>query len=411
MATTGVLNRPAAAAAGVGASGTTRPAVATASPTVDIVIPVYNEEADLERSVRRLHDFIAAELPVTSTITIVDNASTDRTWAIAVRLRDQLDGVDAIRLGQKGRGRALRTAWTRSRSPIVAYMDVDLSTDLRGLLPLVAPLLSGHSEVAIGSRLLPGSRVRRGLKRELISRAYNRLLRTALRVRFGDAQCGFKALRTDVARRLLPAVEDQAWFFDTELLVAAERAGMRIHEVAVDWTDDPDSRVDIVPTALADLRGVLRLLRQKVSGALDRRLARLARFAGIGALSTAAYALLYAALRGHLTATAANTVALLVTAVANTEANRRITFAMPAGSRLVRDHAGGLLAFAGALAITTAAVRTLGVLDPRASPGVEVAVLVVANAVATLVRFVLLAGLVAVSRAGDEGRTPSSPGR
>ena len=147
-------------------------------------------------------------------------------------------------------------------------MDVDLSTDLRGLLPLVAPLLSGHSDLAIGTRLAHGARVVRGPKRELISRAYNLLLRGAFAARFHDAQCGFKAVRADVARQLVPLVEDDAWFFDTELLLLAERHGLRIHEVPVDWVDDPDSRVDIVPTALDDLRGIARLIRSLVTRSL-----------------------------------------------------------------------------------------------------------------------------------------------
>jgi glycosyltransferase involved in cell wall biosynthesis len=232
---------------------------APAAPTVDIVIPVYNEEGDLERSVRRLHDFLHRDFPWSARITIVDNASQDGTLEIARRLSTELADVEALHLDEKGRGRALRAAWSTSDAAVVAYMDVDLSTDLRALLPLVAPLLSGHSDIAIGSRLLAGSRVKRGLKRELISRGYNLLLRTILRARFRDAQCGFKALRADVARRLLPEVEDQGFFFDTELLVLAQRDGMRIHEVAVDWTDDPDSRVDLVATALADLRGIARV--------------------------------------------------------------------------------------------------------------------------------------------------------
>ena len=124
-------------------------------------------------------------------------------------------------------------------------MDVDLSTDLAALLPLVAPLLSGHSDLAIGSRLARGARVVRGAKREFISRCYNLILRASLAARFTDAQCGFKAIRADVAARLLPLVQDTGWFFDTELLVLAQRAGLRIHEVPVDWVDDPDSRVDI----------------------------------------------------------------------------------------------------------------------------------------------------------------------
>jgi hypothetical protein len=139
-------------------------------------------------------------------------------------------------------------------------MDVDLSTDLTALLPLVAPLMSGHSDLAIGTRLHSASRVQRSAKRELISRSYNRLLRLVLRARFSDAQCGFKAIRSEAAHELLLLVADQEWFFDTELLVLAERHGMRIHEVPVDWVEDLDSRVEIIPTALADLRGVGRLL-------------------------------------------------------------------------------------------------------------------------------------------------------
>ncbi len=183
-----------------------------------------------------------------------------------MRSRRELDGVDARHLDQKGRGRALRAAWSASTSRVVAYMDVDLSTDLDALLPLVAPLLSGHSDVAIGTRLASGARVVRGPKRELISRGYNLILKTTLRAGFSDAQCGFKAVRADVARSLLPLVEDQGWFFDTELLVLAEHNGLRIHEVPVDWVDDPVSRVDIVSTATADLKGVWRMVRRFARG-------------------------------------------------------------------------------------------------------------------------------------------------
>ncbi len=227
---------------------------------VEIVIPVHNERIALEGSVRMLHGFLSATFPFSWQITIVDNASTDGTLTIARRLMYELPEVGAIHLPQKGRGRALRTAWSASRAEVLAYMDVDLSTDLNGLLPLVAPLLSRHSDLAIGSRLHPAAHVTRSRKRELISRCYNHLLRLALRARFTDAQCGFKAIRADAARGLLPLVEDDGWFFDTELLVLAQRRGLRIHEVPVDWVEDRDSRVEIVSTALADLRGVARLL-------------------------------------------------------------------------------------------------------------------------------------------------------
>ncbi len=227
---------------------------------VEIVIPVYNERLALEGSVRMLHAYLSAEFPFSWQITIVDNASTDGTLHVARRLMYELPEVGAMHLPAKGRGRALRAAWSASHARVLAYMDVDLSTDLAALLPLIAPLHSGHSDVAIGTRLHRAARVQRSAKRELISRCYNRLLHLVLRARFSDAQCGFKAIRAEVARELLPLISDQEWFFDTELLVLAQRRGLRIHEVPVDWAEDADSRVDIVPTALADLRGVARLL-------------------------------------------------------------------------------------------------------------------------------------------------------
>jgi glycosyltransferase involved in cell wall biosynthesis len=236
-----------------------RMALAERLVDVEIVIPVYNERLALEGSIRRLHGFLTATFPFSWRIVIADNASTDDTLAIARRLTYELEGVEAIHLTAKGRGRALRAAWSQSPAQVVCYMDVDLSTDLAALLPLVAPLLSGHSEVAIGTRLGRGARVQRCLRRELISRAYNRILRLTLRARFSDAQCGFKAVRADAVRELLAGIRDEEWFFDTELLVLAQRRGLRIHEVPVDWIEDSDSRVDVVSTALADLRGVARL--------------------------------------------------------------------------------------------------------------------------------------------------------
>ncbi|GGX01616.1 hypothetical protein GCM10010297_24060 [Streptomyces malachitofuscus] len=288
-------------------------------PLLDVVVPVHNEENDLEPCVRRLHAHLAQTFPYPFRITVADNASTDRTPRIAERLARELPGTRCLRLPEKGRGHALHTAWSRSSAPVLAYLDVDLSTDLAALLPLVAPLISGHSDVAIGTRLARGSRVVRGPKREIISRCYNGLLRGTLAVGFSDAQCGFKAVRRDVAERLLPLVEDREWFFDTELLVIAERAGLRIHEVPVDWVDDPDSRVDILSTALADLRGMARLGRALTRGRLPpaalRRpgsldepagpppalAPRLLRCAAVGALALAAAARVFPGPRSRRT--------------------------------------------------------------------------------------------------------------
>jgi glycosyltransferase involved in cell wall biosynthesis len=361
-------------------------------PTVEIAIPVHNEEAALERSVRRLDAFCGEHLPYSTRIVIADNASTDRTREIGEALAAELPSVAYVRLTEKGRGRALRRVWSRSDADVLAYMDVDLSTGLEALLPLVAPLISGHSDLAIGTRLARGARVVRGPKREVISRTYNRLLHLSLRSRFTDAQCGFKAGRAATIKALLPQIEDQAWFFDTELLVLAERSGLRIHEVPVDWVDDPDSRVDIVRTALDDLRGVVRL-----GGELSR-------FAAVGVASTLLYLLLFLALRGAVAPLLANALALALSAVANTAANRRFTFGRRGREGLVTHHFQGLVVFGFCLGLTTLALAALGALAPGASQAVELAVLVLANAGATLLRYWLLRLWVFGPRAGAPGQ-------
>ena len=368
-----------------------RPSREPASPAparVDVVVPVHDEQAVLARSIRRLHDHLTEHMPFSWRIVIADNASTDQTPRIAAALAADLPGVELLRLAEKGRGRALRAAWLDSSADVVCYMDVDLSTDLRALLPLVAPLVSGHSDVAIGTRLHRGSQVVRGAKRELISRSYNRLLRLTLGARFSDAQCGFKAMRASAARKLLPDVRDEAWFFDTELLMLAQREGLRIHEVPVDWVDDPDSRVDILRTALDDLRGIARLLAS----------ARLTRFLAIGVASTIAYALLFLALRDTLGPGVANALALALTAVANTQANRYFTFGLRGREHLVRQHAMGALVYVLTLGLTTGALVVLHALAPDPSRAVELAVLIAASVCATVTRFVALRSWVFARR-------------
>jgi putative flippase GtrA len=399
------------------------------SPVLDLVIPVYNEESGLERSVRTVRAHLDEAFPYSARLTIADNASTDGTLAIARALAHELPGVRVVHLPAKGRGRALRTVWLVSDAEVLAYLDVDLSTDLSALLPLIAPLVSGHSHLAIGTRLNRTSRVVRGPRREVISRCYNMLLRGTLAARFSDAQCGFKAIRADAARELLPLVEDTGWFFDTELLVLAERAGLRIHEVPVDWVDDPDSRVDVVATAMADLRGVTRVGRDLITGRLPLReigahlplvgdrsprltgsasagspvpgdgspvsragllLHQLVRFAVVGLASTAAYALLFLLLRGPVGAQTANFAALLLTAIGNTAANRRVTFGVRGRDGAIRHQGQGFVVFALGWTLTSSTLGVLHAAVPSAQQGAELAVLVVANLTATLLRFVLL---------------------
>jgi putative flippase GtrA len=350
------------------------------TPRIEIVVPVYNEERALSASIHRLRAYLEAEMPFHWQITIADNGSTDATPEIAAALATGLSGIELLECEARGRGRALRAAWLRSDADVVCYMDVDLSTDLRALLPLIAPLVSGHSDVAIGSRLAPGARVVRSRRREVISRLYNRLLHATLAARFTDAQCGFKAMRSDASRRLLPDVRDDAWFFDTELLMLTQRSGLRIHEVPVDWVDDPDSRVDVVRTALDDLRGIVRLL----AGA------RLTRFAFVGVCSTLAYALLFVALRGAVGVAAANALALAVTAVGNTQANRWLTFGVRGRAGLVRQHLMGALVYVLTVGLTMAAWVALHAVDAHPARAVELVVLVVASAMATVSRYVAL---------------------
>lgn len=393
-------------------------------PVLDVVIPVYNEETDLGSCLRRLHEYLRSGFPFRTRITVADNASTDATLEVARNLARELDGVRVVHLDAKGRGRALRAVWEQSDAAVVAYMDVDLSTDLNALLPLVAPLVSGHSDLAIGTRLSTASRVVRGPKREFISRSYNLLLKAALQARFSDAQCGFKAMRAEVARQLLPLVRDGEWFFDTELLVLAERAGLRIHEVPVDWIDDPDSRVDILDTARKDLLGVGRLVRALATGALPinelRRavgreplipgvplgmVGQLVRFALIGVLSTLAYLALYLILQSMVGAQAANFLALLITTIANTAANRAFTFGVRGSTGAVTHQFQGLLIFGFGLLITSGSLFALHHWAPTAPIPLELFVLVLANLLATLARFV---GLRWVFRDAGARHAPGS---
>lgn len=401
---------------GAGRLGTARRTpvdIRTSFPVLDVTIPVFNEERDLEECLRRLHSHLSESFPHSFRITVADNASTDSTLKIAERMARELPELAVVHLEEKGRGNALRKVWLASPSPVLAYMDVDLSTDLAALAPLLAPLISGHSDLAIGTRLTRNSRVVRGPKREFISRSYNLMLHSFMGARFSDAQCGFKAIRADVAQQILPHTLDNSWFFDTELLVLAERCGLRVYEVPVDWIDDPDSSVDVVRTALADIRGMARLTRDLVSGRipipeLRAALARgplpassrtaeqsqrsslfgqLVRFAAIGAASTLAYVLIFLLCRGFMDPQLANFLALLLTAIANTGANRRFTFGIQGGNP-VRHHFEGLIVFGIGLALTSGALALVHSTTTPDRWG-ELLTVVGANLAATAVRFLL----------------------
>jgi putative flippase GtrA len=385
---------------------------------LDVVVPVHDEEAVLVASIGRLHDYLSVAFPFSWRVTIVDNGSTDRTAEVAAGLASVLPSVRVLCLGRKGRGLALRSAWLQSDAVVVAYMDVDLSTGLDALLPLVAPLVTGHSDVAIGSRLAAGANVARGPKREVISRLYNLLLRGVFANRFRDAQCGFKAMRADVARLLLPQIVDDQWFFDTELLLLAEHNGLRIHELPVDWVDDPDSRVRIVRTAIEDLKGAARMAwrlgtgRGAVDLGVDARQPfpedmgrHVVGFAMVGTVSTLVSVALFLGLRSTVGPSAAVAGAMLGTSVGNSWAHRRWSFgrAAPGLPRHVVASLG--LTVAGVVG-SVATVRAVG----RVGGGVvaEVAGLLAMWVLVAVARFRLLRW-AAGARSARSGRRPTGP--
>jgi glycosyl transferase family 2 len=377
------------------------------SAQVEIVVPVYNEAHQLAERIETLRSYLNKSLPFSALVTIVDNGSTDGTALVAQRLASTLEGVQAMILTRQGRGHALRCAWKASAAEVVAYMDVDLSTSLSALMPLVASVLSGHGDVAVGTRLGRGARVVRGPKRELISRAYSLLVRTSLRSKVSDFQCGFKALRRERALELLPLVEDESWFFDTELVVTAERLGLRVTEIPVEWVDDPDSRVRIVSTAAEDLKGVWRLSHGRSLREVRRRSPalppagaatadQLLSFAGVGLLSTLSYLLLFSLGWRALGPWLANALALAFCTVVNTALHRGTMRRSEAGESTAAGPRPGFVTVAAALfgvslVATTAALALAQALGTTTLAAALVAV-TLANGAASLVRFALLRG-------------------
>ena len=233
-------------------------------PDVDVVLPVYNEEADLPRNVPIIHHFLSSDaFPYSWRILVVDNASTDATAEVSQKLCAELSNVDYMRIPQKGRGHALKAAWSQSKADVVSYMDIDLSTDLAAFPALIRAVAAEGFAVATGSRLARGAHTARSPLREVLSRGYATLVRAALATRLSDAQCGFKAAHREAVQRLLPLIKDNNWFFDTELLILAEKSGLRVGEIPVRWREDPGSTVNIGKTVVEDLRGLWRLRREQ----------------------------------------------------------------------------------------------------------------------------------------------------
>lgn len=242
-------------------------------PRVDVVIPVYNEVKVLEQSVMTTLALFEKNPQYDWRVVIADNGSNDGTSELARSLDERFERVKALVLEVKGRGLALREAWLTSDSDIVSYMDVDLSTDIAHLPELVSMVAERGCDVAIGSRLAKGSKTDRQLKREITSRGYVALIRlTFPRLKISDAQCGFKALNRKAVEATVPYIENRMWFFDTEMLILAQQAGLKICELPVRWVEDKDTKVKIISTAMEDIRGLARMrFRRKTRRVAARR--------------------------------------------------------------------------------------------------------------------------------------------
>lgn len=356
------------------------------SNLTEIAIPIYNEEKVLARSVRRLREYLDRNFPYPYLITIADNGSTDRSWEIATRLADELPDVRAVRVPVKGRGGAVRHVWGRSTATVVAYMDVDLSIDLDAFAPLVAAVMSGHSDIAIGTRYAQASYVDRSVTRAFFSRSLNFLLRHGMGARFSDAMCGFKAARREAAQELLPYVEDHKWFFDPELLFQAQRRGLRIHEIPVVCLDDPDSTVHVIRDARDDLLAMARVLPRLVGGLTSPW------FTSLWLLCTVLYAVLAAALQGVMPAVAGNAAALGLAAAANTAGLAVSSLGVRGAATVIRYQLLTWIDFLLRLVVSTVVVVAVQGLRPEASPTAELVAGFVAVASASVASYRLLRG-------------------
>ena len=234
-------------------------------PQLDIVLPVYNEERVLAGSVEKLRAYLQEhDFPYSWRIVIADNASTDGTLAAGEALADVFADVEVIHLPRKGRGRALRKAWLESDADAACFMDIDLSTHLDGLEPLARAVLDEGYDVATGSRMTRGSQIERSIGREITSRGFILLIKLLFLVRLSDTQCGFKAISREAAHELVPRIENEEWFFDTELLLLAEKGGYRVKEIPIRWVEDTDTRVNVPKTILEDLAGLLRMRLKRI---------------------------------------------------------------------------------------------------------------------------------------------------
>ncbi len=235
---------------------------------ISIILPVYNEEECLEKNTETVLKY-AKKFYENFEIVITDNASIDKTLDIAKKLSKKYKEIRYIHLDQKGRGRVLKKAWNESKADILAYSDIDLSTDIKAIKKLTDAIDQGY-DIATASRHSKQSQLDRTFKREILSKGYNFLLKLFLNTKISDAQCGFKAVNRRVVKEIIPLVKDNEWFFDTEMLILAERKGFRIKEIPVKWVEHAGSTVHIKKTVTDYLKSVFRL-RKELSDENEQR--------------------------------------------------------------------------------------------------------------------------------------------
>ena len=226
---------------------------------VDIVIPVYNEEVNLEKNINILTEWLKNNFKYEWIVTIADNGSTDNTKKIAKDLDMKNKKIILKEITSKGRGIALRESWLSSTSDICAFMDIDLSTELEYLNEIIYPIVELECEICCGSRWMSSSNVKRGLFRGILSWSYNFILQTTLGLKIKDSQIGFKAIKTDTAKKVIPLIKDNEWFFDTELLLISQKNDLKIKQIPVIWIDHPKSTVVVLKTVKMFLRNVWRM--------------------------------------------------------------------------------------------------------------------------------------------------------
>ncbi len=231
-----------------------------------LLLPAYNEATVLPWSVRTLSTYAEGALAEYDwRIVVVDNGSSDNTPAVIADLQKTVPKLTLLRLVEKGRGRALKQAWSELDYDVSAYMDVDLAVALDAVKPLVDAVASHSADIAVGSRYAPGASIQRSFFRSITSVGYNFLTKVTIHLRTRDAQCGFKAIRKSVATTLLPLVHDTKWFFDTELLAFAEHRKFRVREIPVAWVETRPalrkSKVKVFRTIIDYLVDLLRLRR------------------------------------------------------------------------------------------------------------------------------------------------------